>query len=62
MSLSPDADIQGTKSFACQLRAGRLGDERHVPALPMAPLPLIDLPVRQTPWAGQPEGSEQHVD
>ncbi len=66
MSLSPNADIQGTKSFVCQLRGGRLhkaGDGQGQPqALPMAPLPKIQIPLVDTPWAAQPEGSEQHVD
>ena len=66
MSLSPNADIQGTKSFVCQLRAGRLpkagGEQGRLHAVPMAPLPKIQIPLVDTPWAAQPEGSEQHVD
>ncbi len=66
MSLSPNADIQGTKSFVCQLRAGRLrrvGDGQRQPQPePFAPLPKIQIPLVDTPWAAQPEGSEQHVD
>ena len=66
MSLSPNADIQGTKSFVCQLRAGRLrrvGDGQRQPQPePFVPLPKIQIPLVDTPWAAQPEGSEQHVD
>jgi formate dehydrogenase major subunit len=62
MALSPDADIQGTKSFVCQLRAGRLAHPRQRQAVPLVALPKIDLPVTGTPWAAQPEGSEQYAD
>lgn len=62
MSLAANADIQGAKSFACQIRAGRLADARPLDASPTAPLPSVTLPVNATPWAAQPEGNEQHVD
>ncbi len=62
MALAPTSDIQGTKSFACQLRAGRLTDERPMQPDTRAPLPAISLPVPETPWAAQPEGSIQNED
>mgnify|MGYP000866579087 FL=1 len=62
MSLSPNADIQGTKSFVCELRAGRLPQHGSVEPVPAALLPNIEIPLVATPWAAQPEGSEQHVD
>ncbi|MFN8485788.1 MAG: molybdopterin-dependent oxidoreductase [Anaerolineae bacterium] len=62
MALAPTSDIQGTKSFACQLRAGRLTDERPMQPTPLVPLPQVTLPVVDTAWAAQPEGSIQHDD
>ena len=66
MSLSPNADIQGTKSFVLPAarRAAAQGRRRQAQphALPLAPLPKIQIPLVDTPWAAQPEGSEQHVD
>lgn len=41
MALAPNADIQGTKSFVCQLRAGRLSTPR--PLTPETPAPLPDI-------------------
>ncbi|MFN8499676.1 MAG: molybdopterin dinucleotide binding domain-containing protein, partial [Anaerolineae bacterium] len=62
MALAPTSDIQGSKSFTCQLRAGRLADERPMTPSPYAPLPAISLPISDTPWPAQPEGSIEHDD
>lgn len=62
LALAPTSDIQSTKSFVCQLRAGRLDRERPTRAEPLAPLPTVTMPVADTPWPAQPEGSIQHDD
>jgi formate dehydrogenase major subunit len=66
MALAPNADIQGTKSFVCQLRAGRLTKPRPLTPEPPGPLPLglpVDSPVDH--GALRHESSERnggHVD
>jgi formate dehydrogenase major subunit len=62
MALAANADIQGAKSFVCNLRLGRLKPRSNENGLPIAALPNIAIPLPDTPWAAQPEGSEQHVD
>jgi len=62
MALAPNADIQGTKSFVCQLRAGRLAKPRPLTPEPVGPLPL-DSPVnRASSSRNLPERTESHVD
>ena len=41
MALAPNANIQGTMSFVCQLRAGRLSTPRPLTSEAPAPLPAI---------------------
>jgi formate dehydrogenase major subunit len=62
MALAPTSDIQGSKSFVCQLRAGRLAEGRPAEALPRAPRPALAQPLPDTPWAAQPEGGAERED
>jgi formate dehydrogenase major subunit len=60
MLLETNAGIHESKSFVCQLRAGRLeGAPQPVP-LPLAPRPASEIPVPQTPKSAQPLGSFGH--
>src|SRR5262249_24490115 len=54
LSLDPNADIHGAKSFACQLRAGRLRGVNPPTPLPVAPMPTAADPIPDTPTAAQP--------
>jgi formate dehydrogenase major subunit len=56
LSLDPNADIHGAKSFVCQLRRGRLTQGGQVTGLPVVPLPVVDHPIPDTPDAAQPLG------
>jgi len=60
LSLDPNADIHGAKSFACQLRAGRLRDVSPPTPLPIAPMPTTADPMPETPTAAQPAGRFRH--
>jgi hypothetical protein len=60
LSLDPNADIHGAKSFVCQLRRGRLDHGSPPRPLPMAPVPLLDAPTPDTPAAAQPAGRFRH--
>jgi len=60
LSLDPNADIHGAKSFACQLRPGRLRDVSPPTPLPVAPMPTTADPVPDTPTAAQPAGRFRH--
>jgi formate dehydrogenase major subunit len=60
LSLDPNADIHGAKSFVCQLRAGRLQHVRPPIPLPVAPIPTTADPIPDTPTAAQPAGRFRH--
>jgi formate dehydrogenase major subunit len=60
LSLDPNADIHGAKSFVCQLRAGRLQHVRPPIPLPVAPVPTMVDPIPDTPTAAQPAGRFRH--
>jgi formate dehydrogenase major subunit len=51
----PNVSMHESKAFACQVRAGRLGDPTPSPTKPAAPWPTRD-PIPDTPTAAQPEG------
>ena len=51
----PNVSMHESKAFACQVRAGRLGDPTPSPTKPPAAWPTRD-PVPNTPAAAQPEG------
>ena len=60
LSLDPNADIHGAKSFVCQLRAGRLQHVRPPIPLPVASIPTTADPIPNTPTAAQPAGRFRH--
>ena len=60
LSLDPNADIHGAKSFVCQLRPGRLAQPSQPTPLPVAPVPVVDDPIPDTPDAAQPLGRFEH--
>jgi formate dehydrogenase major subunit len=60
LSLDPNADIHGAKSFVCQLRPGRLAQPSQPTQLPVAPVPVVDDPIPDTPDAAQPLGRFEH--
>jgi formate dehydrogenase major subunit len=60
LSLDPNADIHGAKSFLCQLRPGRLQHVRPPIPLLVAPIPTTADPIPDTPTAAQPAGRFRH--
>ena len=60
LSLDPNADIHGAKSFVCQLPPGRLQHVRPPIPLPVAPIPTTADPIPDTPTAAQPAGRFRH--
>jgi formate dehydrogenase major subunit len=60
LSLDPNADIHGAKSFTCQLRPGRLQHVTPPTPLAMAPTPTTADPIPNTPAAAQPAGRFRH--
>jgi formate dehydrogenase major subunit len=60
LSLDPNADIHGAKSFVCQLRPGRLQHVSPPIPLPVAPIPNTADPIPDTPTAAQPAGRFRH--